>query len=358
MKRVISLLIALSFLLVPMYTSAANEVFVGINNVMLPLDNAMPFYSNGAWYIDYLDFTRGDLGISASYNKDLGTAVLYNWDVTLVFNVGKGTAYKEGGTQYNQRSFFRNGTVYVPAAFVSEQFGVTFSHISEVNTLRFRTTSSMSDTMFTYIAKNRIPDLLAAYKMSQSAASQDNSPPVIQPGNDTNTGSENDIKNNVVYITVNIKSSEKLNEIATVLTNYNLPATLFISKDAMKDDNLVRRLCSSRNSIGIFANSTGEASLANDFLFAIAKRKTRLLRADGKLTDAEVNGYRQWGASLDARSRNAAQTNNMLNTRNNTVLLFDDSEASIARLKSVLAHINKQKFVVRTIDIMTNPIAP
>ena len=126
----------------------------------------------------------------------------------------------------------------------------------------------------------------------------------------------------------------------------------------MKDDNLIRRICAGRNSIGIFANTTAEASLANDTLFAVAKRKTRLLRADTKLADAEVNGYRQWGASLDARSRNAAQTNNMLNARKNTVLLFDDTDASINRLKSVLAHINKQKFVVRTIDLMTNPIAP
>ena len=93
MKRIVALLITLTLLIVPLYSSAANEVFVGINNAMLPLDGAMPFSSGGVWYIDYMDFTRGDLGISVSYNKDMGTAVLYDWNVTLVFNVGKGTAY-------------------------------------------------------------------------------------------------------------------------------------------------------------------------------------------------------------------------------------------------------------------------
>ncbi len=355
MKRIIALLITLSLLVIPLYSTAANEVYVGINNAMLPLDNAMPFSSGGTWYIDYMDFTRGDLGISASYNKDLGTAVLYNWDVTLVFNVGKGTAYKEGGTQFNQRSFFRNGTVYVPAAFVAEQFGITFSYISEVSTLRFRTTSSMSDTMFTYIARNRIPDLLAAYNKSQPSVTP---APEPDPGNNSVPDTKDDLTNNVVYITVNIKSPEKLNEITTLLNNYNLPATLFISKDAMIDDNLIRRLCAGRHSIGIYANSTAEASQANDLLFTIAKEKSRLLRADSKISDAEVNGYRQWGTNLDARVRNSTQINNLLNTRASTVLLFDESDTSINRLKSVLAHINKQKFTVRVIDIMSNPIAP
>ena len=355
MKRIVALLIALTFLIVPLYSSAANEVFVGINNAMLPLDNAMPFYSGGAWFVDFMDFTRGDLGISASYNKDLGTAVLYNWDVTLVFNVGKGTAYKEGGTQFNQRSFFRNGTVYVPAAFVSEQFGITFSYISDVNTLRFRSTSSMSDTMFTYIARNRIPDLLAAYNKTQTPSTDTPSP---SPEPENPTQKEDEIKNNIVYITINVKSSDKLNEIAAILNNYNLPATLFISKDAMSDDNLIRRISAGRNSVGIYANTTADATSANDLLFAISKKKTRLLRSDEKLSDAEVNGYRQWGANLDARSRNATQINNALNTRASTVLLFDDSDTSINRLKSVLAHINKQKFTVRTIDLMTNIIAP
>lgn len=355
MKRVISILIALAILIIPFYTTAANETFVGINNAMLPLTDAMPFYSDGAWYIDYMDFTRGDLGMSASYNKELGTAVIYNWDITLVFNVGKGTAYKAGGTQFNQRSFFRNGTVYVPAAFVAEQFGVTFSYISEVSTARLRTTSSMSDTMFTYIAKNRIPDLIAAYNKSKNDVTPTPMPP---PGTDTTPDVDNNVKNKTVYITVNVKSSAKLADIYNILSNYNIPATLFISKDAMIDDNLIRRICAGRHSVGIYSNSVQEATLANDTLYAVAKTKTRLLRADTKLADAEVNGYRQWGANIDARRRNAAQINNLLNNRTSTVILFDDSDTSLNRLKTVLAHINKQKYTPRIIDVISTPIAP
>ena len=113
MKRILPIILVLVLLILPMNSSAANEVFVGINNAMLSLTNAMPTTSGGVWYMDYMDFTRGDLGISASYNKDLGTVVLYNWDTTLVFNVNNGTV-KNGNTEYSQRSFSRNGTIAAP----------------------------------------------------------------------------------------------------------------------------------------------------------------------------------------------------------------------------------------------------
>ena len=90
MKRILVFILILVLSLLPISTNAANEVFVGINNAMLPLHDAMPIQSGGVWYMDYLDFTRGDLGINASYNADLGTVVFYNWDITLVFNVAQG----------------------------------------------------------------------------------------------------------------------------------------------------------------------------------------------------------------------------------------------------------------------------
>jgi len=393
LKRVIAFIVILSLVVILPHSSAANEVFVGINNIMLPLTDAMPVYSDGIWFIDYHDFTRGDLNMHASYNQDMGTAVLYNWDTTLVFNVGKGTAYKTGGSQYNQRSFFKNGTIYVPAAFVCDQFGIAFSYLSDVSTVRLRTTSSMSDTMFTYIAKNRIPDLISAYNKGKepeikpgSSGSPSSSPAPSTPSttptppsskptspsaqntekpntavdtpNITDETQENDFSDNVVYITINVNNAAKLETIHSILNNYNLPATLFISGAAMENDNLLRRLCSSRHTIGIFANSITEATEANNKLFAIARKKSRLLRSGQALSDAQANGYRQWGANLDTRIRNTSQTNSLLETRSSTVLFFDDSDTSINRLKTILAHINKQKFTVRTIDLMTTPVAP
>ena len=359
MKRIIALFLILSLVIIPPSTRAANEVFVGINNIMLPLTDSMPVYTSGAWYVDYRDFTRGDLNVHISYNKELGTAVLYNWDTTLVFNVGKGTGYKNGGTQYNQRSFFKNGTVYVPAAFVCEQFGITFSYISEVSTIRFKTTSSMSDTMFTYIAKNRIPDLVAAYNKSKAPPSDSTKNPDNPSSESTDSeASSDDFSKNTVYVTFNVQNGEKLNEIYSLLSNNNISATIFLSKSAMTDDNLIRRLCSGRHTIGIYAASVTEANAANDTLFAITKKKTRLLRSDKKITDAEANGYRQWGFNTDARTRNATQTNKLLDSQKNSIILFSDSATSINRLKSILPHITKQKYTVRTIELMTTPIAP
>lgn len=345
MKRAVLLVLILALLVIPFSTNAANEVYIGINNAMLPLTSNMPFNSGGTWYMDYIDFTRGDLGLSASYNKGLGTAVLYNSNVALIFDLNTGTATLND-KKFNQKAIVRNGTAYLPVPFVCEQLGINYSYLNEVSTLRLVTTSSMSDSMFVYIAKNRIPSLLAEYNASKPSVPQ---PPVID--NDSSR-SQN------VYITINIKDSASINNVITTLDNYNISATLFLSKEAMQDDNSVRKLCASRHSIGIYASSIQDAAQANELLYDIAATKTRLLSYETKITGAEEAGYRQWGFNIDGTSRTANQINNALNQRNSTVLRFDGSDTSIAKMKRVFDNILSQKFTIRTIDVIMTPVLP
>ncbi len=371
MKRMLSLLLVLALMLIPLSSEAANEVYVGINNAMLPLTDTMPLRSGGVWYIDYLDFTRGDLGINASYNAELGTVVLYNWDITLVFQVGKGTATC-AGKEFKQSSFAKNGTIYVPASFAAEQFGVHCSYLSSVSTLRLRSTSSMSDSMFVYIAQNRIPDLLAAYNASKQP-SQPSSPGTQKPGTQTPSSNPDESTDTVpddsensqetpaksVYITIDIKRAGTLTQILNLLGDYNLSATLFVGEAALPgEDNTLRRICASRHALGVYADTVNGAESVNAALYAMTKTKSRLLRGDASVAQAEAAGYRPWGANVDVRARTAAQTIRLLDARGSTVLRFDDSESSIARMKRVFSHISERNFSAKIADVTTTPVAP
>lgn len=374
MKRILVFILILVLSLLPISTNAANEVFVGINNAMLPLHDAMPIQSGGVWYMDYLDFTRGDLGINASYNADLGTVVFYNWDITLVFNVAQGTATRDG-TEFKQWSFAKNGTIYVPAAFVAEQFGFSYSYIREISTIRLRSTSNMSDNMFIYIAKSRIPELLSAYNAStpkdetSTPSTPSNPNTSIIPSPNTNESSETvsdetidveDTQSQVAYITIDIKNSGTLTEILNLLSDYNLSATLFVGKNALLgEDNTLRRVYASRHSLGVYADSLDEANQINDTLYAMAKTKSRLLRTDQTIANAADGGYRLWGTNIDVRVRTAAQSIRLLDTRDSsTVLRFDDSETSLSRMKRVFSYINEKNFITRTLDVTTTPVTP
>lgn len=360
MKKALSLILVFIFCFVPTRSGAANEVFVGINNAMLPLTDSMPILSGGVWYIDYIDFTRGDLGINVSYNSELGTVVLYNWDITLIFDINKGVA-KRGNNEYKQSVIFRNGTIYVPASFSCEQFGFTFSYISDVSTVRIRSFSNMTDSMFLYIAKSRIPDLLDAYNASkpQVTPQPPSTPDKSEPHIDEPLADEpDDPEQKTVYITIDIKNPSNVETIADKLASYNLAATFFISKDAMiSSDDTIRRLSVDRHSLGIYANSIEDATLTNNLLYAITKNKSRLLRSDSNIS-AKESGYRLWGAHVDARTRTASQVITRIDNRTTTVLRLDDSAASISKMNRIFSHVKQDNFTIRTIDVTSTPVNP
>lgn len=381
MKRAVSFLVILTMLIVPFSSFAANEVFVAINNIMLPLTNAMPIRSGGAWYVDYQVFSRGDLGINVSYNEDTGTAVLYSWDKNLVFNVSRGTAYNTADKiQHNQWSFYQHGTVYVPVSFVASQFGITYSYINEVSVIRLKTNTSVSDNMFVYIAKNRIPDLLDEYNLSKGGSgtssnkpnnnnnnennNKPSKPSTNEPTNPSNEQNKNDAqsideqtKRKTAYITIDIKNGTHTVDIINLLSQYNMVSTIFMSSHAMlKNDDNVRLVAASKNAIGIYANSSEEYEHANKLLYSMAHMKSRLLRADVPLETTHNDGYRQWGYHVNVAETTAAQTIKILDHRNATVIRFDDSSSSLSRMSKVLAHLHDENFVVYTINIIDMPV--
>ena len=399
MKRLISLCTALVLfiLLFPAQSSAADDVFVATNNMVLPMTDAMPIKSGGVWYVDYHCFTSGDLKVNSSYNGDSRTLVLYTWDTTLVFNLDKYTAYNTtDNIEHQQWSFSSRGTIYVPAQFTAQQLGITYSYIDSASVIRFRTSSNLNDQMFAYIAKNKIPDLIAQYNASKNPGADssdttdsDRKPPAVNPNGNTPSASDNDTDQEVtvqkrVYLTFDIRSGKNNTAILDALSQYGMAATFFVQGDTLAaQDDSIRRMAASRHAIGIAGYSGNvqiftspdkmleELSQTNALLYQIAHMKTRLVRVPGGSSqmntasaDALVGaGYRYWDWTLDATlgranstaSRISRNVVNSLNSRDYAVILLTDSNQTVDALPAILKYLSENNCIVSTLSVLDSP---
>ncbi len=374
----------------PFNSSAANEVFVATNNMILPLTDAMPVKSGGVWYVDYTCLTSGDLKVSSSYNSDSRTLVLYTWDTTLVFNLDEHTAYNTSDNViHSQSAFSSRGTFYVPAQFTASQLGFTYSYIDSVSCIRFRSTSTLTDVMFGYIVKSKLPELIAQYNASKAPASDGSSTtsPSTQPqspsGNSSN--SEEVTVQKRVFLTFDIRSGKNNDAILDALRRYKMHATFFLSGNTLiENDSSVRRMVIENHAIGIsglsgtaeiFKNpesAVDELNKTNDLLFEISRVKSRLVRVPGgsknglssECANALINsGYRYWDWTLDA---NSGQTSPSANRISNTVInslkkqtysivLLSDSPETVNALPRILKYLSDNNCVVSTLSILDTP---
>lgn len=389
MKRFISFITicALLICIFPSPTSAADEVFVATNNMILPLTDAIPIKSGGAWYVDYTCFTSGDLKVSSSYNPDSRTLVLYTWENTLVFNLDEHTAYNtKDNVKHSQNAFSSRGTFYVPAQFTASQLGITYSYIDSASCIRFRSTSTLTDSMFSYIVKSKIPELIAQYNASKapesnnsSSQQQENSSPQPSQKNDEVTVQKR------VFLTFDIRSGEYNDAILDALSRRKMKATFFLAGNTMlANDDTVRRMAVDGHEIGIsgFSNNaqafsspeamSKELSKTNDLLYEIAHIKSHLVRVPNgskasltaQCADTLINsGYRYWDWTINANggysnpssSRIANNVINSLKKQTYAVIRFTDSAQTVASLNKILDYLSDNNCVVSTLSVLDTP---
>ncbi|MBE6915965.1 MAG: hypothetical protein E7471_04955 [Ruminococcaceae bacterium] len=373
LKRLCSVFLILALMipaLVPRST-ASGDVYVAVNNAMLPITDSMPIKSDGLWYIDYRCFTGGELGISGSYNADSQILTLYTWDNTLVFDIAKGTATNvTSDTSYRRKTFRSNGTIYVPANFVANQLDVRYSFISSVNVIRIKADNTVNDSVFAYIAKDEIPRLRARYEESkkQTTSSEEPSKPII----------EEDEKQKTVYLTFDVGTNTDLSAILKSLRRYNTKATFFLFGSAipMQEDEIRAAAVdghsfgiSAMNSVSAFLKSdvsvTNDLAETNDLLFETCFQKSRLVRIPGgspALSDAQVealiaSGYRYWDWDIDASSMSLSRLTSSLSAKNSDTIIirFDASASSTKNLASLLSYLKKNNYRSASISLLMPP---
>jgi len=417
-KRILAFLLTLIFLF-PLFphSVAVGNTYVAINNVLLPITDAMPIKSDGVWYIDYRCFTDGDLGVNGSYNPDSQTLALYTWDYTLAFHLMSGTATnKTTDNTYKQWAFHSNGTVYVPAKFVARQLGMTYSYIQSVNVLRIKTSSVLQDSMFAYIARDEIPRLIERYNASQPqkqdpenapsatpespkkeqpenkpnktdqtnkvdpADKVDNQSPTdtpskIEPENKTNqTEAE---KEKTVYLTFDIGTETDCPKILSALRRANVTATFFVFGAALPvQDDVIRQISTEGHTLGISAfGATSEfltsaesvksdLAATNELLYQVCYTKSRLVRIPGgsaTLSDEQANvlsesGYRYWDWDIDASAMSMQRFQTVIAAKGDVVVVrFDSSKNSVQNLSKILTYLSEHNYTVQPISLLTTP---
>ncbi|MBQ8004136.1 MAG: polysaccharide deacetylase family protein, partial [Oscillospiraceae bacterium] len=372
-------------LLFTLPAGADGEVFVAAGNTVLPLTDAMPIRSSGVWYIDYQCFTKGNLNVNSSYNAAERMLVLYTWDTTLIFDLNKTVAYTATEKiPYKAVSFAASGTVYVPVQFTSQMLGFEYTYFSDLPMIRIKRSSDIPNNMFTYIAQNEIPDLLAAYNASKE---QENSGSVVSPPpsdtqpekDDPDDGTER--KN--IRLTFDITNGKNMKSILDALSRYGYRATFFVQGSAFPAcENELRRAVCAGHSIGTLSQNgssdfsadaeslTSALDLSNKNLFEITKTKTRLLRVPGgskSLSDSTVNhiislGYRIWDEHITPQgstsSRVYSSAISRLESTSSTVpvLSLSDSDVSVNALTRILRYLNTNKYRTYTISVLDKPV--
>lgn len=398
-KRLCSLFLSLVFLL-PLFitqTTASGDVYVAINNAMLPITDAMPIRSDGTWYIDYQCFVNEELGVSGSYNPSSQTLALYTWDDTLAYDLNAGTATNiRSGSTYQRWAFLSNGTVYIPAQFTAKQLGLTYSFISSVNVIRIKNNNTVRDNIFAYIAKDEIPKLIDRYNLSkskdESSQTKPSSPQTTPnqkptqsnpsssqttPSNSQTGAEETDKPLVTVYLTFDVGISTDCTAILNTLSRFRAPASFFVFGSAIPtQDQAIRNIAVNGHTLGISAmGGTTEflqsadsvkagLSATNELLFDTCYTKSRLVRIPGSsavLSDEQAealiaSGYRYWDWDLDASAMSFKQFVRTLEAKKDTVVIrFDASKNSIRNLSAILSHLAENNYEIKPISLLTTP---
>jgi len=359
---VLLLVVLIISLLVAVPISAEGEVFVAAGNTVLPLTDAMPIRSGGAWYIDYQCFTEGTLSLNASYNATERKLVLYNWDTTLIFDLNTATAYTvHDNVQYKAVAIASSGTVYVPVQFTAQILGFDYGYYPEIPLIRVMRPNDIPYSMFQYIAKNAIPGLLADYNAKKEAEKVQNPPP---------SDTEDKNRNKTLRLTVNIRDGERFDDILSSLYSNGFRATFFIDEAAIpKCENEIRRAIIQGHKIGIYATSPDGLDAANEKLFDVAKTKTRLVRfANGSsaLSEEDVEkvisqGYRLWDSNISPNEASSSRiystvTSQLKSASRSTVVSLSDSQTGVTALGRILRFLKSERYVAYTISLLDTPV--
>ncbi len=296
-RRLICLILVLllAALLVLPASGAAQLAFVAVNDT-IPLtlsSGELPFYSGGMLYVPYTVFNTSSLGFYPSYTPDTGTLTLFSRNQRLVYDISGGTVTDENKLVQYIPAISRNGTIFLPAAFSANHFGVQVSDLtsqSGYTVVRFTTGSQVyDDSLFIEKAENLISYRVEQYEASTQTPSGSGNTETVTPSNpSTGTPGTTDPEDeeekpdeepSQIYLAA--VDAATMEPLLTTLKQENLRAVFFLtSEEILENGALVRRIVSEGHTVGVTC-AEGEDPAeglreANNALDRVLGRKTLL----------------------------------------------------------------------------------
>ncbi len=387
-KRLTALILALALLL-PVWalpaTAEPDVFFACTDNTILALEQQyMPMYSSGVLYAPTRAISNGT-GIAVTYTQRLDVLSLTKEGVTLVFDLAGQRAYDED--QIYPVTVVQSGSVYyVPVAFVTDYFGLTYSTPSTIygSMLRLHVSSKASDDA-AFISTNaaRLATLYNTYMSSNPSPlppvtgddpSVSPSPPPSPPAN---------VK--VAYLSFDDGPHAGItDQILDVLDEFNVKATFFLlGSNLLSNPNAIRRMDATGHVVALHSYthdhkkfySSGEAMIAelektNDILEDITHTRARLLRVPygsvphmtPELCEAmSEGGYRFWDWNIDSgdtskgcsteriETETIQYLKNMAAAKEVAIVLFHEKEITLKALPKILRYMIEEGYEFRVI---------
>lgn len=251
----ILLLICIMVCLLPLNfnSSAAGTCFIAINETFQPL-TSQPYFSGSVTYLPYWVFTS--LGLSYSYFAESSTALAYSSTNQIFFELSTGNTSDANGNTYSTQAVFHNGTVYLPAKFICDQFGYQYSYIvgnEYGDIVRIKSGAILSDQEFLNAGGIKMRALYNDYYGTTTSTPTPTATPSPTPSPSPTPTFRQDT---TVFLCFNELPSE---DILNTLTDNKLSAFFFLTEQAVTaEPELVRSLVVAGHSIGVFCSSNFE----------------------------------------------------------------------------------------------------
>ncbi len=251
-KRVLCVALAAILLLAIPSIAAADSsgvCFTAVGDRLLDL-SSMPSFVGGAAYLPSRVFSS--FGVYYNYFDSDATALLYNGSKQIFFGLNDGSCYDSEGTTYQASAVLRNGQVYVPAAWVCQYFGLSYSYISgsgNGDIVRIKNGSEvLTDSKFIDAATSLMKMYYTEYYGMIDPATPSPSPTLPSENDDNHHSSAH------IFLTfIGVPDSKLLDE----LDRFAYQASFFVTaQEAEENADTLRRIYGSGHNIGIFCESS------------------------------------------------------------------------------------------------------
>ena len=267
-------------LMIPSAMAEDTVFFTAVNNTLLELTaETMPVTHNSFIYVPCSVFNTKALNTWSYYSRGSQTVLISDGSRELYFDMGAGDSYDREGSRYNYAAIYVNDTAYVPAFFVADFFGLTYSYIRREgwNIIRITTGGMLSDEDFFSAAAPLLETRMNQYMGAQESLgpeptgvpTQQPLPPAVTPSpTPTPVVDRSGVRVHLCYLGLGEAS-------AAILEALNgTPACFFATAEEIyANGDLVRRILGSGCTLGLLVQEDPEGEYA---LFRRALRDTAM----------------------------------------------------------------------------------
>lgn len=282
-KRVLVIFLAILLLLPLAQTARADSsglCFISLNDT-LPTDLAQAVtFVSGSAYVPAKVFST--FGIYYNYFSPDSTAMLYNSNKQVFFNLSNGNSYDSNETILSASATSSNGQVYVPASWVCSYFGLTYSYISGNgygDVVRIKNgTEWLSDADFLNAATSQMKN-----KYNEYFGKGETIPPSPTPSATPPEEKESGAPLAFAFLGV---PGERLMK---ALDDYGIKVSFFVTaEEAEQNPDTLRRLYGSGHNLGVRCLSVPESEfeLASEILFDAVQIRPTLLTAPAAIEES------------------------------------------------------------------------